>query len=200
MPPKPANPTPKELDEAIQATNSHIEEAIRATHIHIDERFSTSNKNLDSKLTQVQQRMDSQDLLQETRHESLKAYLADLIKQIHPPASSTTTVTSTASPVPTFRPITTTSSVLVTPRSQYLNSFILSNSSTPHTNIQQGPFILGSPSYTTNVSQSFTSPIFTPNFVPNSTQTLHTVSTPLTTTFPQPLFTQAKRLSTNSSP
>jgi hypothetical protein len=81
MPPKHPIPTPKDLDEAIQATNEHLDEAIRATHNHIDERFQASNQNLESQLHLVSTRLDNQDQLQASRHESLKLYLADLLRQ-----------------------------------------------------------------------------------------------------------------------
>jgi hypothetical protein len=89
MPPKPSIPTPKDLDEAIQATNEHIDNAIRATHSHTDERFQSSNQNLESQLHMMQTRLDNQDQLQATRHASLKTYLADLIKQTLPSSSHT---------------------------------------------------------------------------------------------------------------
>jgi glutamate-1-semialdehyde aminotransferase len=79
MPPKPSNPTSKDLDDAIQATNDHLETALRATHLHIDERFQASNQNLESQLHLMQTRMENQDQLQASRHESLKTYLAELI-------------------------------------------------------------------------------------------------------------------------
>jgi len=81
MPPKPPIPTPKDLDEAIQATNEHLDDAIRATHSHIDERFQASDQNLESQLHRTSTRLDNQDQLQASRHESLKLYLADLLKQ-----------------------------------------------------------------------------------------------------------------------
>lgn len=78
MPPKPPIPTPKDLDEAIQATNEHLDDAIRATYNHIDERFQASDQNLESQLHRTSTRLDNQDQLQASRHESLKLYLADL--------------------------------------------------------------------------------------------------------------------------
>jgi len=88
MPPKPPIPSPKDLDDAIQATNEHLATAICDTHLHIDERFQASNQNLEPQLHMMQTRMENQDQLQATRHESLKSYLTKLLKQTHQPVTT----------------------------------------------------------------------------------------------------------------
>jgi len=47
MPPKPNNPTSKDLAEAIQATEQRMENSLTATHLHFTEQLGMMNTKLD---------------------------------------------------------------------------------------------------------------------------------------------------------
>ncbi|RHN51749.1 putative succinate dehydrogenase (quinone) [Medicago truncatula] len=188
MPPKPSIPTPKDLDDAIQATNDNLHSAIQATHQHMDDRFQAADANLEAKLHQMQTRMENQDHLQATRHESLKSYLADLLTQHHQPTVSSNTaapssaLTSTSQSRP--QPTTVSSTNIPSPFSlQYLSS------------PAQSPLSTNTP------LTSLSTPIFTSSHMPIFTQTtrLHTHSPntqlhqqpyPTYTEFPQHSYNQ----------
>lgn len=70
MPPKPANPTSKDLEEAIQATEDRMENSLTATHLHFTEQIGMMNTKLDLQ----QQHLDARDAgLQRVLDERLEA-------------------------------------------------------------------------------------------------------------------------------
>jgi len=60
MPPKPTNPTTKNLEDAIQGTHQHIEDALQHNNQTLDNRFHAVNKNLESQLCRLYTLLDNQ--------------------------------------------------------------------------------------------------------------------------------------------
>lgn len=86
MPPKPTNPTSKDLEDAIQATHQLMEQSLNATHSHFTEQLGIMNTKLDNQ----QQLLDSRDFnfqkLLDERHEALTSLITAALHSRPPPS------------------------------------------------------------------------------------------------------------------
>jgi biotin-(acetyl-CoA carboxylase) ligase len=80
MPPKPPNPTMKDLEDALQHVHNHFEEILQSNNQSIDQRFVQAEQTLDNQLGLLYTRLDNQASLQDTRFETLTTQLATLIQ------------------------------------------------------------------------------------------------------------------------
>ncbi|XP_058766771.1 uncharacterized protein LOC131640391 [Vicia villosa] len=77
-PPKPPNPSPKELiEEAVQISTLHLNNAMHDTQEQMDERFA----QLSSDLSNLQTRLDNDKSVEDSRYESLMAILTKISLQ-----------------------------------------------------------------------------------------------------------------------
>jgi len=68
MPHKPTNPTPRDLDEAIQSTNQRLDELIQTNQRNIQSAIGASTQTFDT-------RLDNQDLIMDSHFATLTAML-----------------------------------------------------------------------------------------------------------------------------
>jgi hypothetical protein len=168
MPPKPANPTAKDLEEAIQATEQRLENAITANHHHFTEQIGMMNTKLDHH----QQHLDDRDA---ELHRSLDERLEAL----------TTLFTAAISNRPPEPPPLPSSGI---PTSSTIPQFtviqpVFSSETSPHTNINTTLPIPSTPLPKSSSTTTVTHPLW-----PQLTQTqpLFT-STQIPVTLPTPL-------------
>lgn len=94
MPTKPSNPSSKDLDDVIQATHLYIEDDITHTHHQNDERFQAASQNLELQLGNIHTRMDNQQLILDSRHESVMTLIIKLMNQQQNGGHHSTTTSS----------------------------------------------------------------------------------------------------------
>lgn len=82
MPPKPPNPTNKDLEDAVQATHEHINTSIHQLRNEMDERFLTINTNMEDQLTLLHSKMDEQQQTQDRRAASQDARFDSISSQL----------------------------------------------------------------------------------------------------------------------
>jgi hypothetical protein len=83
MPPKITNPTPKDLDDAIQATNQRLDELIQS-----------NQQSMNAQLGQTHTKMDNQDQLMDSRFNTLTTMLHVKFASLTIPQPQTLPVTS----------------------------------------------------------------------------------------------------------
>lgn len=183
MHPKPTNPSTKDLDEAIQATQQRLEETHKSTHLHFTEQIGILNTKLDNQ----QQLLDSRDEnlfnILNARHDSLTALITTALQQRPPPSDppplnsgneSSTSHTNAMIPSPASP-------------SQPQNNHIATVFNTPTTGTTNT--LYGSTAHTT-INPLFTSPIASlpaplPINYPHTPSPQPTVYTPLYPQTPQ---------------
>lgn len=171
MPPKPTNPTTKDLEDAIQGAQARFDEILQNQSIDLDHRFQQITKTNESQMGLLYTRLDNQASLQDTRFETLSAQINTLIAQ-----QQTAATTNSQTP-PTTR---TSSGITLLPASPpgYEN-IITSGQNTPS----------GSPG----------TPIFQPYITQSIPLSFATVITNPPTP-PSPIFTSSTRLTAQQVP
>ncbi|XP_024630387.1 proline-rich protein 12-like [Medicago truncatula] len=104
MPPKPSNPTTKDLEDALQTVHSHFEEILQTNTQSINQRFVQVDQTLENQLGLLHTRLDNQASLQDARFETITSQLTTLIQNsTHdqpPTAQPTVTMSSSNTPPP----------------------------------------------------------------------------------------------------
>ncbi|XP_058733853.1 uncharacterized protein LOC131605523 [Vicia villosa] len=208
MPPKPANPTPKDIEDTLHATNQRIENLI-STHENLESSMEANNQAVSLQLGQIHTNHTN---LESTMNNNFAALTALMNQQFAamtaaaaiprsnptPIPTSTTRSTPTSTPIPTTRstptspPFSTTRTTLGNPNMNFTSSSPQINSTLISTQLYTPP---------PPPSSTFTRPIssiHTSNsaFCPYSTSFTNPYSTSFTNPFP-PNYTQPPQFLTH---
>lgn len=86
MPPKPSNPSTKDLEEAIQANQQRFEESLHATQHQFREQLGLMNTRLENQQQLLESRDENFHQLLNAKHDSLTALLTSALRQRPPPS------------------------------------------------------------------------------------------------------------------
>lgn len=89
MPPKPTNPTPKELDEAIQSTNQRLHELIQTNQQNLQAAIRASTRTF-------KMRLDNQDVIMDSWFETLTAMIKKKFAALNSSSTSNNPSSSTS--------------------------------------------------------------------------------------------------------
>jgi len=159
MPPKPTNPTTKDLEDAIQGAHQRIDEALQHNNIDLNNRFNAVNQNMESHIGRIYTRLDNQQSTEDARFATLTSQLSTLINRSPPPrsskpSSSGITLHHTASTV--LEPITITAIPTSPIFHPYLSSPNFQSHTSTHSSPSTGPIFTSAIRTTTNTSTPFT--------------------------------------------